>query len=286
MTKPIFTTLISVDELFSHLDDPEWLIIDNRYDLQDPSWGLKEYMISHIPGAVFADLEKDICGPETESTGKHPLPEPMAFHSFIQRIDLGQSQQVVVYDQSNGAMASRLWWMLRFCGHHQVAVLDGGYQAWKDAIFPVNLTIRPHQNNSFCCHPDNSLQITAADMEEWRQDFQYLVVDSRSPERYRGEIEPFYSKAGHIPGAKNRFYGLNIGPEGKFLARNALKEQFQQLLENRCPENVAFYCGSGVTATHNVLAMEYAGFSGSKLYIGSWSEWIKDPKHGIATGND
>lgn len=282
----MFQTLIGVNELYAHVYDPEWLIIDNRFDLLNASWGQTVYSQSHIPGALFSDLEKNVCGTPTATSGRHPFPDLTVFHAFLVNMGLNENHQVVIYDQNSGAMASRLWWMLRFCGHTNVAVLNGGYQAWIDQGYPTSADVTSRPPGNFRCKSIPSMHLPAEVIQLWGMDQAHRIVDSRSPERYRGEVEPFYAKAGHIPGARNRFYMDNVGEDGRFLSPEELQNQFRRVLADCSPESTAFYCGSGVTATHNILAMEYAGLPGSRLYVGSWSEWIQDPAHEIALGSE
>jgi thiosulfate/3-mercaptopyruvate sulfurtransferase len=274
----MFTTIISTDELSAHLNDPEWVIVDCRFDLAKPDWGLSSYREAHIPGAGYAHLDRDLAGPITPRTGRHPLPDITEMANRLGSWGIGQHIQVVVYDTAGGAFAGRLWWLLRFLGHPQVAVLDGGFQKWQRESRPVVSGSESRSPASFMPRPDWSMIVSVEEVERFRQDPDFCLVDARSAERYRGEKEPIDPVAGHIPGAVNRFHGQNLSPEGVFLPPEVLRSEFEALVGSTPPENVIVYCGSGVTSIHHILAMELAGLPGARLYLGSWSEWIRDPE--------
>jgi thiosulfate/3-mercaptopyruvate sulfurtransferase len=278
----MFTTIISTSELSAHLADPDWVIIDCRFDLAKPDWGFASYQEAHIPGSGYAHLDHDLAGPVTAQTGRHPLPDVEVMAGRLGSWGINNTTQVVVYDTTGGAFAVRLWWLLRFLGHPQAAVLDGGFQKWQREGYPTASGVESQPAATFTPQPDWSLLVDAADVERIRQDPTYRLVDARSAERYRGEREPIDPIAGHIPGALNRFHGMNLSPEGVFLSPDTLRVQFAGLLENTSPQNVVVYCGSGVTSIHHILAMELAGLPGARLYIGSWSEWIRDSRRPIA----
>ncbi len=270
-------TLISTKELSAHLHDPNWIIIDCRFDLAKPDWGFNSYQEAHIPGAGYAHLDHDLAGPLTPNTGRHPLPDVDEMARRLGNWGIGPQAQVVVYDTVSGAFADRLWWLLRFLGHRQVAVLDGGFPKWQRESLPVASGVQTRPPAVFTPQPDWSMVVTAEEVERIRQDPAYCLIDARAAERYRGEKEPIDPIAGHIPGAVNRFHGQNISPEGVLLPPDVLRAQFQSLIGSTPPENVVVYCGSGVTSIHHILAMELAGLPGARLYLGSWSEWIRDP---------
>lgn len=276
------TTIISTEELAEKLGTPGWVIVDCRFDLAQKDWGFEEYQKAHIPGAVYAHMNKDLAGPVTEQTGRHPLPDPQRMAERLGGWGIGSDTQVVVYDTSNGAYAARLWWLLRFLGHPAVAVLDGGFPIWLHEGRPVSSGIESNPPACFVGKPDWSMVAPVDEVERIRQDPAYRLIDARSAERFRGENETIDPVAGHIPGAINRFYGLNLSPEGVFLPADTIREQFAELLAGTPPENTVLYCGSGVTAAHLLLAMEFAGIHGAKLYPGSWSEWIRDGKRPIS----
>jgi thiosulfate/3-mercaptopyruvate sulfurtransferase len=277
-----YTTLVSVQELAAHSRGAGWIVCDCRHDLTDYEAGRKAYAESHIPGARFLHLDEDLSGPKTGLNGRHPLPHPITLTLRLGALGIDNATQVVAYDASGGVYAARLWWMLRWVGHERVAVLDGGWRAWLDASHPVTADVPEPRPTTFNPNlkPDRGTDVRylTAHLKE------LLVVDARSPDRFRGENETLDPVAGHIPGAVNRFYKLNLGGDGRFRDTAELKRDFAQLIGSRSPARVVHQCGSGVTACHNVLAMEVAGLSGSILYPGSWSEWCADPARPVATG--
>ncbi len=278
-----FRTLIQVDELRQHLADPDFVIFDCRHDLMKPDAGAQAYAQSHVPGARFAHSDHALSGPKTGKTGRHPLPDPARFSDWLGANGVDASKQVVAYDYAGGASATRLWWMLRWLRHNDVAVLDGGWEAWVKAGAPVTADLPAVTPTRFAGRArdiavDVSYVLSHLDAPGM------LIVDARSPERYRGETEPIDPVAGHIPGALNRLYKDNLGADGRFKSPQELRKAFEVLLRERRPEEVVHQCGSGVSACHNILAMEIAGFTGSRLYPGSWSEWCADPARPIARG--
>jgi len=278
------TTLISSEQLAAHLDDPDWLIADCRYDLTDEAWGRNQYATGHIPGAVFVDVAHDLAGERSGRNGRHPLPslEQMA-HTFG-RLGIGATTQVVAYDQEIGSYASRLWWMLRYAGHDAVAVLDGGWAKWIREGRGVRSGEEKRPRAEFDARPRNEMLVTIDEAARALADPDVLFVDARSPERYVGLPDPLDKVPGHIPGARNRFYKENLASDGTMKPAVALRADFERVLENRSPDHAVMYCGSGITACHNLLAMEHAGLHGTKLYAGSWSEWESDPDRPIEKG--
>lgn len=278
------TTLVSAEETAAHLNDPQWIICDCRHDLADHSAGYRAYRSGHIPGARFLHLDADLSGPKTGLTGRHPLPHPATFCLRVGALGIANDTQVVTYDDTGGAYAARLWWMLRWVGHTRVAVLDGGWQAWTRAGLPVTVEQPVAAPTNF----DGRLQQMAVDSTQLLTNLRNptaLVLDARSSDRFRGEHEPLDPVAGHIPGAVNRFFKLNLDDNGRFKAPGVLKQEFSAVLNGHGPEAIVHQCGSGVTACHNLLAMEIAGLHGSRLYPGSWSEWVSDRRRPVATGN-
>jgi thiosulfate/3-mercaptopyruvate sulfurtransferase len=274
---PVFTTLIDVAELASHHNDPVWIIIDCRFDLADSEAGRRAYTRGHIPGARYAHLNDDLSSPITPVSGRHPMPDPVALGKKLGAWGVNASKQVVVYDDAGGAMAGRLWWLLRWLGHDAVALLNGGLKAWQAA--GLRLSDKPPEvtQTEFQPQQKDELYVTSARVEQLRTDNNYRIVDARAPQRFSGEVEPLDKVAGHIPGAINMPWDNNVQTDGTFKSRDALRKQFEQQLGNVSPDHVIHSCGSGVTACHNIIAMEYAGLPGAKLYAGSWSEWISDP---------
>ncbi|MFL6574009.1 MAG: sulfurtransferase [Burkholderiales bacterium] len=273
------TTLVSTAELAAH---PEWRIFDCRYDLAKPALGEEQYREAHIPGALFAHLERDLSAPKTGRNGRHPLPDPSDFMKWLQKSGVLPVDQVVCYDAGSGAMAARLWWMLRWIGHEGVAVLDGGLAKWLAEKRPVAAEMRRFEPADYPYRFRTQMAVDVNDVVQHGSDA--LLLDARAPARYRGEQEPIDPVAGRIPGAKNRFNMDNVSPQGTFKSAGQLKQEFQAVLGDRAPSEVVHYCGSGVAACHNLLAMEIAGLPGGRLYAGSWSEWIADPRRPTETG--
>lgn len=270
-------TLVSTEELAAH---PEWRLFDCRHDLGKPQLGEEQYLEAHIPGALFAHLERDLSSKRDGRGGRHPLPYPGAFIAWLGQQGVRSEHQVVCYDASTGGVAARLWWMMRWVGHPAVAVLDGGLAKWKTEGRPLTAEVPrvAHSRYPVRLHADRAVGIGF--VEQHLHDM--LLLDARAPERFRGEKEPIDPVAGHIPGARNRYNLDNVGPDGTFKSPEQLRSEFLDMLGSRAPEEVVNYCGSGVAACHNLLAMEIAGLSGGKLYAGSWSDWISDPKRAIA----
>ncbi len=280
-----FTTLISTDVLASRILDPAFAIVDCRFKLDDPSWGERECSTSHIPGAIYAHLDRDLSSAKTGTNGRHPLPGPRALAGTFSRLGIASGVQVVAYDQNNGMFASRLWWLLRWLGHDAVAVLDGGFAKWvaegratkgaEEHRAPATFTGSPRA--------DMSVDVTAVAALGGRKDWR--LVDARAPERFRGEVEPLDRVAGHIPGARNHFFQTNLDEQGLLRSPETLRAQLSASIGDAPADRVICYCGSGVTACHNLLSMEHAGMKGAKLYAGSWSEWSADKKRPVELGD-
>jgi len=268
-----FTTLVSTNDLASHLK--QWRIFDCRHDLMKPEWGESQYREGHIPGAVFANLDRDLSAPKTGKNGRHPLPDPDAFAGWLGRAGLGRDDQVICYDGANGLYAARLWWMLRWVGHRSVAVLDGGFARWKAQGRPVTSETPTYQATLYAIDLQEDAAVGARTVH--RRLGQQTLLDARAAPRWRGEAEPIDPEAGRIPGALNRSSADNNAADGTFKPAAQLKAEFEKALDGRRAAEVVNYCGSGVSACHNLLAMEIAGLGGAKLYAGSWSEWIADP---------
>ena len=279
-----FTTLITVADLAAHLNDANWIVCDCRHDLAQYDAGRAAYANAHIPGARFLHLDEDLSGPKTGVNGRHPLPHPITFTLRLAALGIDNRKQVVAYDNTGGVYASRLWWMLRWVGHTQVAVLDGGFDAWVKA--GQRVTTEPPTINAATYNPDPHPQLTVdtAAVAANLGDNALRVIDARSADRFRGENETLDPVAGHIPGALNRFFKKNLRDDGGFKSAAELEQEFASLLAGQTPERVVHQCGSGVTACHNLLAMEVAGLSGSLLYPGSWSEWVSNRGRPVARG--
>lgn len=278
------TTIVSTEELARHLDDPAWAIVDCRYDLNNETWGHEQYRVSHISGAVYASLGHDLAGPKDGRSGRHPLPGHEAMTATFGRLGIGPGVQVVAYDQDTGMYASRLWWMLRYMGHDAVAVLDGGFRKWTQEQRPTRTGEEGRTPAPFAARPRAAMRVTANQVWAKLGDPEVVLVDARGPTRFEGVEEPLDRVAGHIPGARNHYYQWNLAPDGTLLPVEALREKLARVLNGRPAGEVVMYCGSGVSACHNLLAMEHAGLTGARLYPGSWSEWSADPERPVETG--
>ena len=279
-----FATLVTPHELALRLGAPELRIFDCRHDLADPGFGRAAFARAHLPGAQFLHLDDDLSGPRTGHNGRHPLPDPARLAARLGQCGVGNATQVVAYDDAGGMFAARLWWLLRWLGHRHVAVLDGGLQGWIEAGQALTAEVASPAPARF----DMALQPLAVSATQVMQQLHapdMLLIDARSPDRFRGENESLDPVGGHIPGAVNRFFRDNLAPGGGFKQASLLREEFGALLKGRDAHQVVHQCGSGVTACHNLLAMEAAGLSGSRLYAGSWSEWCADPARPVATGD-
>jgi thiosulfate/3-mercaptopyruvate sulfurtransferase len=289
MSLPIhLETLVEVGALQEMLaGGGELAIVDCRFDLLNPNAGRQSYEAAHIPGARYADLNRDLSAPVTVRSGRHPLPDPADFAVALARWGVREGVQVVAYDAAGGAFAARLWWMLRAWGHARVAVLDGGYPAWIAAGGATVAGAGPPAAGPPLAPPIAAWPIVnAAEVAELLRDPRRLLVDARAPERFSGSVEPIDAIAGHVPGAENHPFSLNLGADGRFLPADELRRRWQSRLGSRDPEQLVVMCGSGVTACHNLLGLAVAGLEGAQLYAGSWSEWIRDPHRPVATGGE
>jgi thiosulfate/3-mercaptopyruvate sulfurtransferase len=280
-----FTTLVDTATLATHLADPGFAIVDCRFALTDDAWGEREYAARHIPGAVFAHLGHDLAGSPTGRNGRHPLPDPAALAATFGRLGIGDGVQVVAYDQDSGMYAGRLWWLLRWLGHDAVAVLDGGFARW---LAEGRGTASGHEHrpaSEFHGAPRDGMTVSADQVSALIGASDWRLVDARAPERYRGDVEPIDRVAGHIPGAVNHPFKSNLTAAGAFRSADELREALSSSLGGFPPDRIVCYCGSGVTACHNLLALEHAGLRGAKLYPGSWSEWSSDPSRPIERGD-
>lgn len=280
----MYTTLVTTEQLAAQLDNPGWVIIDCRFTLTDAAAGRNAYAVNHIQGARYADLNEDLSSPVTPHTGRHPLPDAQTLCDTLGRWGVGPHTQVVVYDDSYGSMAVRLWWLLRWLGHDAVALLDGGLPKWAREKRAMSDALPFIQVQAFNCAPNPALGVDADTVEAIRQSAAHRLIDARPEQRFSGEREPLDKVAGHIPGAINWVFEENLDLDGTYLPPAELRDNYLRLIGNVAPENVVHTCGSGVTASHNLLAMEIAGLSGSRLYPGSWSEWITDPARPVALG--
>ena len=278
-----FTTILDASTLQARLGDPDWVVFDVRHDLGDPAAGELSYRSGHLPGARFLHLDRDLSGVKTGGNGRHPLPPAQALAARLAGCGVGPRTQVVAYDAHGGAFAARLWWLLRWIGHEAVAVLDGGVGGWLESGFGLDCGVIE-------CPVSGGLEVraslaatvdvdcVAANLESRQK----LIVDARSPDRFRGENETMDPVGGHIPGAVNHFFRLNLESNGRFKLPEKLRKDFRALLRDFAPDHLVAQCGSGVTACHNLLAMEVAGLPGAALYPGSWSEWCSDRKRPVS----
>lgn len=278
-----FRTILSTDVLASQLGEA-WAIVDCRYDLQNESWGHEQYRAAHIPGAVYVSLGEDMAAPRTGQNGRHPLPSVEALTTLFGRLGISRDTQVVAYDQDNGMYASRLWWSLRYLGHDAVAVLDGGWAKWVREGRPTTSGEERRGATSFEANARPEMRLSVEDVSARLTDPSMLLVDARAPERFEGRNETIDRAAGHIPGAANHFFKTNLADDATMLAADKLRESLGRTLMGRNPTEVVMYCGSGVTACQNLLAMEHAGMPGARLYVGSWSEWSADPSRPTEKG--
>jgi thiosulfate/3-mercaptopyruvate sulfurtransferase len=281
----IYTTLISAAELNQHLGQPDWAVVDCRFTLTDPARGRRDYESAHIPGAVYAHLDEDLAGPVIPGqTGRHPLPDVALFAQTLSGWGIDANTQVVAYDDSGGSMAARLWWLLRWLGHEAVAVLDGGWPAWQSEGYAVRRGVETRSERVFTPKPQPHLVAGAAEVLAVAHNPAYRLLDARAADRFRGENETIDPVAGRIPGAISAPFADNLRPDGRFRSPEALRTRFQDLLGDVPAEQAIVYCGSGVTAAHNLLALAHAGLGKGRLYAGSWSEWITQPEHPVEVG--
>lgn len=282
----VFETIISCEEASKQLENPSWVFVDCRFQLNDKKQGNKNYLQSHIVGAVYADLDSDLSGKIVPNqTGRHPLPSKHDLVETISRLGISNDSQVVVYDDQAGQMAAaRLWWLLKWAGHSCVAVLDGGFQFWNRLGLPVQSGHHQNKRTNFRAEFDDTLIVSAEDVLKKISDPNTVIVDSRAADRYRGENETIDVMAGHIPNAISAPFSENISTEGKLKTDKELKEQFERKIGDTPSEQPIFYCGSGVTAAQNILAYMYSGKGMPRLYAGSWSDWINQKDRPIETG--
>ena len=280
----MYRTILSPEELHPYVGDEGWAIVDARFHLPEPDKGERDYLEGHIPGAVYAHLDRDLSGPLTGNNGRHPLPGVDQMAGRFGRWGIDGDVQVVVYDTVSGQMAARLWWMLRYLGHDAVAVLDGGLQSWEPAGYELASGREESSPRSFVPRVRASMRIDVEELTRPSGLEDNLLIDARAPERYRGEVEPLDPVAGHIPGARNHGTALNLGEDGRLLPADELRTKLDVAIGDRPADEVVSYCGSGVTACHNLMAMEIAGIREARLYPGSWSEWCADERRPIEKG--
>lgn len=279
--------LIAPRQLAERLGEPKLVILDCRFALEDVDYGQRSYAEGHIAGAHFADLERDLSGPVVKGvTGRHPLPQPGRLIERFQQWGISNDSEVVLYDDGPGAFAARAWWLLAWLGKRNgVSILDGGLKAWHAAGLPLSLDPADRHEGTFSGKPDPTLLISAQHLRERLGDPALTLLDARARPRFRGDVEPIDPVAGHIPGAQCAAFSENLDSDGHFLPAEQLKARFARLIGSRKVEDLVAYCGSGVTACHNLFALSLAGYPLAPLYAGSWSEWITDPQRQVATGD-
>ncbi|MBA2592996.1 MAG: sulfurtransferase [Pseudomonadota bacterium] len=274
-----YQSIVTCETLARYVGDPAWVVVDCRFDLADPEAGGRAYRHRHIAGAAYAHLDRDLCGPPVITRGRHPLPTAEALQATLGRLGIDDSRQVVAYDDTGGAMAARLWWLLRYMGHGAVALLDGGWDAWEAAGLPTDTGEERTAARVFLGAPRTEWLVRIDHVSDAP-----LLIDSRDPARYRGEVEPLDPVAGHIPGAVNYCWKENLDGQGRFLAAATLRARIERLLAGTPSREAVFYCGSGVTACHNLVAVVHAGLPAARLYAGSWSEWCSDQGRPVVRG--
>ena len=277
--------LVSTEWLATHGDDPQVRVVDVRWYLTEPGRGRKDYEEAHIPGAAYMDVNGDLAAKPGEGPGRHPLPTAAAFAASAGRAAIGSDTHVVAYDASGGAYAARLWWLLRHFGHEQVSLLDGGWMEWLARGYPLENSLPAITPAVFTPHPRAGWVVDAASVEALRHSAGALILDARAAERYEGRVEPVDPRAGHIPGARSAPFTANVREDGSFKSLDELRERFAALGADAA-NPVVCYCGSGVTAAHNIFAMTLAGLPEPLLYEGSWSDWSSDPERPVATGEE
>ncbi|OYU08223.1 MAG: sulfurtransferase [Pseudomonas sp. PGPPP1] len=279
--------LISPQQLAERQKSAGLVILDCRFALEDPDYGRCSYAEGHIEGAQYADLERHLSGPVSKGvTGRHPLPAADTLVQQLRAWGINADTDVVLYDDGPGAFAARAWWLLAWLGKRDgVFILDGGLKAWHSAGFPLSLDAPVIEPGTFAGTPDNHLLLDAEHLQKRLGQPGLTLIDARAQARFRGEVEPIDPVAGHIPGAQCAAFNENLGSDGRFLPAEQLKQRFAAQLQGRSPDELVAYCGSGVTACHNLFALSLAGYPLGKLYAGSWSEWITDPARAIATGD-
>jgi thiosulfate/3-mercaptopyruvate sulfurtransferase len=276
--------LITPEALAQHLDDPAWVVFDTRHDLMDPAKGRRAYEAGHVPGACFLSIDHDLAGAANGRNGRHPLPDLAQLSATLARCGVTPESQVVIYDDISGGFAVRLWWMLRWLGHERVALLDGGYPAWTKEGRPVETEAPPPREGKFVPRPRLGAAVDAHFVDHYRGSPGARLIDARAPDRYDGSNETIDPVGGHVPGALNRFWKQNLQPDGRFKEPHVLRREFEALLGETESSQSLHMCGSGVTACHNLFAMELAGLPGGRLYPGSWSEWCADPARAMERG--
>lgn len=277
-------TLVDVDTLAAHLDDPRWVVLDCRFELTRPTWGEESFAAGHIPGAQYAHLDRDLAAPQTATSGRHPLPEPQAFAALARRWGINEDTQIVVHDQASGVYAARAWWLFRWLGHESVAVLRGGLAAWTASARALTTETTIRACGNFVARAQANWVVNVDDVVDSLESHRLHVVDGRGADRFAGQNETMDPIAGHVPGAVNHPFASNFAADGTWLPEAELRARWETTLQGRPANEIVTMCGSGVSACLNLLALETLGIQGARLYTGSWSEWVRDPSRPVATG--
>lgn len=277
--------LIAPDELARHLHEPTWRIVDCRFDLARPEQGNADYLAGHIPGAVYAHLDRDLAAAVTPESGRHPLPRPDVFAATLGGWGISADSRVVVYDQAGGAIAARLWWMLRWFGHRSVVMLDGGLEAWRRAGLPVDAELPKFAPTIYTGKADMGMIVSTEELQQALQQNETLLIDARDAARFAGLTEPIDAVAGHVPGARSFPFTDSLSADGTWQSHERLEKAWADVLGNDRKRSWITMCGSGVTACHLAISAQLAGFAAPRLYVGSWSEWIRDPQRPVAPDN-
>ncbi|MFD2114756.1 sulfurtransferase [Paenibacillus yanchengensis] len=275
--------IVTMKWLLARMYEANIVIVDCRFIMGQPDAGRQQYEADHIPGAVYLDMERDLSGEVAEHGGRHPLPDMVDLTVALSKVGISNESQVIIYDDQGGAMASRLWWLLKYAGHEQVSVMDQGYSAWKAAGFPISAEQQVLIPAKYLATVEHPMLVEMDEVKELLAEESVTIIDSREAPRYRGEVEPLDKKAGHIPGAVNYFWKDGFSADGKWNNGDEQAERFSKIDKN---QEVIVYCGSGVTATPNIIALTEAGYNKVRLYAGSWSDWISYEENPVAVGEE
>ena len=279
-----YQTIISVEDLNKNLNTQDWLIFDCRFILKDPEGGLKKFNQGHIPGAQYVDMDKDLASPMTSTSGRHPLPNPEELINKLQSWGVNNSSQIICYDDMSGAFAARMWWLLKWLGHNNIAVLDGGIEKWTAKNVPLETDTQQRAAGSFSGQANNDMWVNVEFVQKELEQDKINLLDARSVERFTAKDTKTDPVAGHVPGAMSYPFAENLSKQGVFLPSEELHKRFTPIVSNPENKELINMCGSGVTACHNLLAMSIAELPMTRLFVGSWSEWIKDKSRPVATG--
>ena len=280
-----FQKIISVEDLHNNLGNENWFVFDCRFQLKDPAGGYKIFEQGHIPGAQFADMDTDLSSPMTETSGRHPLPNADELIEKLQAWGVNNDSQVICYDDISGAFAARLWWLLHWLGHGDVAVLDGGIEKWKEKNLPLETVTHNRPRGSFSGKANDAMWVDINFVEQELADSNISLLDARANDRFTAKDSKTDPVPGHIPGAVNYPFAGNLNKQGVFLSSDEIKARYESIFADHKQDQIINMCGSGVTACHNLLAMNIAGLPWTRLFVGSWSEWIKDANRPVATGD-